>query len=115
MSDQKKQNYIMSVLVLKNWDRLLGIEVDKVRVLIKNYAHEKYGIMAEKSFDTLCAYLSICNEMKILVNMFMEDIPSDGLKMKLTDVEYLAFKTVAKSVEAYRLKLKEFNIVMEPI
>jgi hypothetical protein len=53
--------------------------------------------------------------MKILVNMFMEDIPSDGLKMKLTDVEYLAFKTVAKSVEAYRLKLKEFNIVMEPI
>tara|TARA_R100000388_G_C7234836_1_gene157157 strand:- start:255 stop:605 length:351 start_codon:yes stop_codon:yes gene_type:complete len=114
MSNQKKQNYLVPVLIFENWFRLLDIEAKRVKLLIKHYADEKHGLMAAQSFETLCAYLSICNEMKLLVEMFLEDIPSDNSKkIKLTDLEYLTYKTIAKSVEAYRLKLRDFNIVTE--
>ena len=114
MSNQKKQNYLVPVLIFENWSRLLDIEAKRVKLLIKHYADEKYGIIAGQSFETLCTYLSICNEMKLLVEMFLEEIPADNSKkIKLTDIEYLAYKTIAKSVEAYRIKLKEFNIVTE--
>ena len=62
MSGQKKKNGVLiRNRILSDWDRLLGKEVVRVRVLIKNFAREENGIMANASFDLLCDYLAMCN------------------------------------------------------
>jgi hypothetical protein len=115
-----KQNKRDGVLIrgqtLEDWDRLLDKESNRVRVLIKNYAREENGIMADASFDILCDYLAMCNQMRILVQAFLEDLHPNEISVRISPVEHMAYKTLAKSVEIIRTRLKnEFHISMEPI
>ena len=101
---------------MKDWDRLLDKEGNRVRVLIKNYAREENGVMADASFDVLCDYLAMCNQMRILVQAFLEDLNPNEISVRISPVEHMAYKTLAKSVEVIRDRLRnEYHISMEPI
>ena len=72
--------------------------------------------MADASFDILCDYLAMCNQMRILVQAFLEDLHPNEISVRISPVEHMAYKTLAKSVEIIRTRLKnEFHISMEPI
>ena len=117
MSKQNKRDgVLMRGQILKDWDRLLDKESARIRVLIKNYAREENGVMADTSFDVLCDYLAMCNQMRILVQAFLEDLHPNEISVRISPVEHMAYKTLAKSVEVIRNRLKnEFHISMEPI
>lgn len=117
MSKQnKKDGVLMRSRTLKDWDLLLDKEANRVRVLIKNYAREENGLMADVSFDVLCDYLAMCNQMRILVQAFLENLNPNEISVRISPVEHLAYKTLAKSVEIIRNRLRdEFHISMEPI
>ena len=117
MSGQKKKDgVLMRGRLLKDWDRLLGKEAVRLKVLIRNYAKEENGVMADASFDVLCDYLAMCNQMRILVQAFLEDLHPNEISVRISPVEHMAYKTLAKSVEIIRNRLRdEFHISMEPI
>jgi len=117
MSKQNKRDgVLMRGQTLKDWDRLLDKEAIRIRVLIKNYAREENGVMADKSFDILCDYLAMCNQMRILVQAFLEDLHHNEISVRISPVEHMAYKTLAKSVEVIRDRLRnEYHISMEPI
>ena len=117
MSKQNKRDgVLMRGRILKDWDRLLDKESTRIRVLIKNYAREENGVMADISFDVLCDYLAMCNQMRILVQAFLEDLHPNEISVRISPVEHMAYKTLAKSVEIIRNRLRdEFHISMEPI
>jgi elongation factor P--beta-lysine ligase len=117
MSGQKKKDgVLMRDRILKDWDRLLGKEVIKIRVLIKNYAREENGIIANASFDLLCDYLAMCNQLRILVQAFLESMSPHEISVRISSIEHMAYKTLAKSIEILRNRLRdEYHISMEPI
>lgn len=101
---------------MENWDRLLEKEAVRVKVLIKNYAREENGIMADASFDVLCDYLAMCNQMRILMQAFLEDLHPNEISIRISSVEHMAYKALGKSIEVIRNRLRnEFHISMEPI
>ena len=117
MSRQNKRDgVLLRGQLLENWDRLLEKEAVRVKVLIKNYAREENGIMADASFDVLCDYLAMCNQMRILMQAFLEDLHPNEISIRISSVEHMAYKALGKSIEVIRNRLRnEFHISMEPI
>ena len=117
MSGQKKKDGVLiRCRLLKDWDRLLDKEVVRLRVLIRNYAREENGVMADASFDLLCDYLAMCNQMRILVQAFLEAMHPNEISVRISSIEHMAYKTLGKSIEVLRDRLRdEFHISMEPI
>ena len=112
----KREGVLIRGQLLKDWNRLLDKESIRTRVLIKNYAREENGVIADASFDVLCDYLAMCNQMRILVQAFLEDLSPNEVSVRISSVEHMAYKTLAKSVELIRDRLKnEFHISMEPV
>jgi hypothetical protein len=117
MSKQNKRDgVLLRGQLLKDWDRLLEKEAVRVKVLIRNYAREENGIMADASFDVLCDYLAMCNQMRILAQAFLEDLHPNEISIRVSSVEHMAYKALGKSIEILRDRLRnEFHISMEPI
>ena len=112
----KREGVLIRGQLLKDWNRLLDKESIRTRALIKNYAREENGVIADASFDVLCDYLAMCNQMRILVQAFLEDLSPNEVSVRISSVEHMAYKTLAKSVELIRDRLKnEFHISMEPV
>ena len=101
---------------MKDWDRLLEKEAVRLKILIRNYAREENGVMADASFDLLCDYLAMCNQMRILVQAFLEVMHPSEISVRISNIEHMAYKTLGKSIEVRRDRLRnEFHISMEPI
>jgi hypothetical protein len=117
MSRQNKRDgVLLRGQLLENWDRLLEKEAVRVKVLIRNYAREENGIMADASFDVLCDYLAMCNQMRILAQAFLESMDPNEISIRISGVEHMAYKALGKSIELLRDRLRnEFHISMEPI
>ncbi len=117
MSKQNKRDGILlRGQLLKDWARLLEKEAVRVKVLIKNYAREENGIMADASFDVLCDYLAMCNQMRILAQAFLEDLHPNEISIRVSSIEHMAYRALGKSIEILRNRLRnEFHISMEPI
>ena len=117
MSKQNKRDgVLLRGQLLKDWDRLLEKEAVRVKVLIRNYAREENGIMADASFDVLCDYLAMCNQMRILAQAFLEDLHPNEISIRVSSAEHMAYKALGKSIEILRDRLRnDFHISMEPI
>lgn len=112
MSDTKR--FKMDVPHLQKWLYLLSKEKIMTKALLQHFAFEKNGHLAQKSFDTLCKYYSLCDELIILIYMFLEEIAPRQSVLELHQLEYLTFKKIATTVSQMKKQLKaDYNVCLE--
>jgi len=84
------------------------------KALIQDCANGGNGKLPKGTFDVLCRYYTLCGELTLLIDMFLDGVTPNQKILELHKLEYITFKKIATTVSDMKKELKaDYNICLE--